>query len=294
MLLSVNDPLTDNDAGPFGGMKFSGGARELGEEGLKPSWKPNTFTGISLWSARAGGIRMAQRRATSNQPFALLQREPQVRRVWLILLCLLVAACTSEAAPAPATPLPVSTPPAVQTDNVLSAYRTAVNQPSLGASAATPLTVGRPMLAGGLSIADVRAYRPGQRIDQLVRTTGEWHVPILSGRAFVGSAHLDARGEVQGAGGIPPNAQSPTISASYDDPTADVWLIGVGPPPIVSLLLIRRGTDERLAFYTEGSQPFFPFLDQAAGREVSPEEMMPLLRRAVEEHCTIFLFIKQC
>ena len=30
-----NDPLTDNDAGPFGGMKFSGGARELGEEGLE-------------------------------------------------------------------------------------------------------------------------------------------------------------------------------------------------------------------------------------------------------------------
>lgn len=31
----VNDPLTDNDAGPFGGMKFSGGSRELGEEGLE-------------------------------------------------------------------------------------------------------------------------------------------------------------------------------------------------------------------------------------------------------------------
>ncbi len=31
----VNDPLTDNDAGPFGGMKLSGGARELGEEGLQ-------------------------------------------------------------------------------------------------------------------------------------------------------------------------------------------------------------------------------------------------------------------
>ena len=31
----VNDPLTDNDAGPFGGMKFSGGARELGQEGLE-------------------------------------------------------------------------------------------------------------------------------------------------------------------------------------------------------------------------------------------------------------------
>jgi acyl-CoA reductase-like NAD-dependent aldehyde dehydrogenase len=31
----INDPLTDNYAGPFGGMKLSGGARELGSEGLE-------------------------------------------------------------------------------------------------------------------------------------------------------------------------------------------------------------------------------------------------------------------
>jgi acyl-CoA reductase-like NAD-dependent aldehyde dehydrogenase len=31
----INDPLTDNDAGPFGGMKMSGNARELGPEGLE-------------------------------------------------------------------------------------------------------------------------------------------------------------------------------------------------------------------------------------------------------------------
>jgi betaine-aldehyde dehydrogenase len=30
----INDPLTDNYAGPFGGMKMSGNARELGEEGI--------------------------------------------------------------------------------------------------------------------------------------------------------------------------------------------------------------------------------------------------------------------
>jgi acyl-CoA reductase-like NAD-dependent aldehyde dehydrogenase len=54
----VNDPLTDNDAAPFGGMRWSGIGRELGEEGLdafreakhvhidyvqevKPFWFPN-------------------------------------------------------------------------------------------------------------------------------------------------------------------------------------------------------------------------------------------------------------
>src|SRR4029077_11013121 len=30
----INDPLKDNDAAPFGGMKFSGLGRELGPEGI--------------------------------------------------------------------------------------------------------------------------------------------------------------------------------------------------------------------------------------------------------------------
>lgn len=46
----INDPLTDNYAGPFGGMKMSGIGRELGEEGLEEFWQ----TKHVHWDMEAG------------------------------------------------------------------------------------------------------------------------------------------------------------------------------------------------------------------------------------------------
>ena len=50
-----NDPLTDNDAGPFGGFKQSGLGRELGKRDSRPSRRPSTSTSRPRSRRRSGG-----------------------------------------------------------------------------------------------------------------------------------------------------------------------------------------------------------------------------------------------
>ncbi len=50
-----NDPLTDNDAGPFGGFKQSGLGRELGREGLE-AFQETKHVHIETEIAREGVV----------------------------------------------------------------------------------------------------------------------------------------------------------------------------------------------------------------------------------------------
>jgi betaine-aldehyde dehydrogenase len=75
-----NDPLTDNDAGPFGGMKQSGLGRELGQEGLEAFQETKHVTSRRRSRRRIGGTR------TGAEP----------RGVWPKVLCQRGLSCLTD------------------------------------------------------------------------------------------------------------------------------------------------------------------------------------------------------
>ena len=66
----INDPLTDNDAGPFGGFKQSGLGRELGQEGLE-AFQETKHVHIETQDRAEGVVVPLRARATPRR-----RREP--------------------------------------------------------------------------------------------------------------------------------------------------------------------------------------------------------------------------
>jgi betaine-aldehyde dehydrogenase len=64
----VNDPLTDNEAGPFGGMRQSGIGRELGEEGLDAFREPKHVHIDYVMERKSYWFPYAERRAAHHEP----------------------------------------------------------------------------------------------------------------------------------------------------------------------------------------------------------------------------------
>ena len=72
-----NDPLTDNDAGPFGGFKQSGLGRELGREGLE-AFQETKHVHIETEIAREGVV-VPLRRGDRRPPTARRSRVATAR-----------------------------------------------------------------------------------------------------------------------------------------------------------------------------------------------------------------------
>ena len=68
-----NDPLTDNDAGPFGGMKQSGSAASSARRAWRPSRRPSTSTSRPRSPRRSGGTRTRELSASGGAASAAEQ-----------------------------------------------------------------------------------------------------------------------------------------------------------------------------------------------------------------------------
>ena len=63
----INDPLTDNDAGPFGGFKQSGLAGSWASRGSRPSRRPSTCTSRRGSGRRSGGTPTGEFRSAARR-----------------------------------------------------------------------------------------------------------------------------------------------------------------------------------------------------------------------------------
>jgi hypothetical protein len=219
------------------------------------------------------------------------------KMIWIVLALIFVSCSSHNTATTPhlaATPAPVPPLPdhAILEATLLPYIREraqktgGIGQTFRNQQEVDALTLGRPAREGFLQFDKVIAYQPGQTILSMVHSNDRWIIPILVNNTVRGTVEVDQHGKLEGLGF---GQWSQPLPAAYDDPTAEVWLVSLND--ITRQVLLVRGSNETLIQPASG---FYDDLNALVGRETSPDEMMPAIKAAINQHCRVMGVFWQC
>jgi hypothetical protein len=146
-----------------------------------------------------------------------------------------------------------------------------------------------------LSYDAIRDFQPGESVVQVLQPTGNWVVPVYQDGRPIALVDLDQNLEAQSAAQLnPPGTVNVFyVTPFYETEPGDLWFIDV--PPLVRLILIKNGNDERMALFWRGPSDFYQDLfEPVVDSFVSADEMMSILKRAVYRACTSFFVLRHC
>ncbi|MGB0386112.1 MAG: hypothetical protein ACPGWR_14995 [Ardenticatenaceae bacterium] len=151
-------------------------------------------------------------------------------------------------------------------------------------------TLGRVLPTYVLTPSAVRAYQKGQPISSLLLELSEWTAPVLVNQEVKSLMVVDQMGNFISFAGNPKKMNF-ILPEQYDDPAITVRYfkqLQIG----AEFLLLEQEGDEKL--FLLRPMGFYDALDPMAHKLTAPEEMMPAIKQAVNQKCTIFLFYREC
>jgi hypothetical protein len=119
-------------------------------------------------------------------------------------------------------------------------------------------------------------------------------LPVYQDARLVALATLDQNYDIVSMQQLVTGAGSSALqlTPAYDDPSAELWIVDV--PTKARVLLLRRGSDEQMAFLFRGNPPYFASLRPLADRLVPADEMMMALQQVINEKCRLLFVFWMC
>lgn len=151
-------------------------------------------------------------------------------------------------------------------------------------------TLGRVLPTYLLTPQAVRAYQKGQPISSLLPERSWWIAPVLVNQEVKSLMLVDKMGNFISFAG---NAKEMNfiLPEQYDDPAITVRHFRQLPIQAEFLLLEQEGDEKLFLLRPTG---FYDALDPMAHQLTAPLIMMPAIKQAVNQKCTIFFFYREC